>query len=97
MILHADITDINGNNKQMDKITIITIIHHKKKEMWNLSDNMGPYKTSTMLDLKNRKPMEVKYLFRKAVDRANHLNVPVPHLETLVMQIEAFQRFHSLY
>jgi ketopantoate reductase len=58
---------------------------------------MGPYKTSTMLDLTNRKPMEVKYLFRKAVEKANQLNVPVPHLETLVTQIEAFQRFHNLY
>ncbi len=28
--------------------------------MMNLSDTMGPYKTSTMLDLKNRNPMEVR-------------------------------------
>ena len=65
--------------------------------MMTLSDNMGPYRTSTMLDLLNRRPMEVKYLFRKAVDRAKELNVHVPHLETLVLQIEGFQRFYDLY
>ena len=36
-------------------------------EMMALSDGMGAYKTSTMLDYHARKPMEVKYLFRKAV------------------------------
>lgn len=64
--------------------------------MMDLSDNMGPYKTSTMLDLVNRKPMEVKYLFRKAVDRAYELNVTVPTLDTLVIQIEYIQRSHGL-
>ena len=38
-----------------------------KDEMMTLSDGMGAYKTSTMLDYHARKPMEVKYLFRKAV------------------------------
>jgi Ketopantoate reductase len=65
--------------------------------MMELSDNMGPYKTSTMLDLVNGKPMEVKYLFRKAVDRANELNVSTPILDTLVNQIEFLQRIHNLY
>jgi ketopantoate reductase len=69
----------------------------KKNVMMDLSDNMGPYKTSTMLDLVNRKPMEVKYLFRKAVDRANDLNVSTPILDTLVTQIEFLQRIHNLY
>jgi ketopantoate reductase len=64
--------------------------------MMDLSDNMGPYKTSTMLDLVNRNPMEVKYVFRKAVDRANELNVPVPTLDTLVTQIEFLQRTYNL-
>lgn len=41
--------------------------HPQKHAMMDLSDNMGPYKTSTMLDLTNRKPMEVHYLFRKPV------------------------------
>ena len=68
----------------------------EKDAMVLLSDSMGPYKPSTMLDMCNRRPMEVKFLFRRAVERANVLNVPVPHLETLVAQIEAFQRMYSL-
>lgn len=65
--------------------------------MMDLSDNMGPYKTSTMLDLTQRNPMEVKYLFRKPVERAEQLGVAVPHLETLVAQIEALQRIYKLF
>ncbi|KAL7451865.1 hypothetical protein ACHAWC_006690 [Mediolabrus comicus] len=65
--------------------------------MMVFTDAMGPYKPSTMLDLHARNPMEVKYLFRTALDRATSLGVPVPHLETLVCQIEAFQRHHNLY
>jgi 2-dehydropantoate 2-reductase len=68
-----------------------------KKRMFDLSDGMGPYRTSTMIDLVERRPMEVKYLFRKAVEKARGLGVPVPHLETLVIQIEALQKFHNLY
>ena len=68
----------------------------EKNQMMSLSDNMGPYKTSTMLSLRNHEPMEVKYIFRKAVDRANELNVPAPTLETIVTQIEFLQRLHGL-
>ena len=65
--------------------------------MMIFTDTMGEYKPSTMLDLHARKPMEVKYLFKTALDRATNLGVPVPHLETLVSQIEAFQRHYNLY
>jgi len=69
----------------------------EKKQMMDLSDGMGAYSTSTMLDLTERRAMEVKYLFRRPIDRAKSLGVPVPHLETLVAQIEYFQRLHNLY
>ena len=39
----------------------------QKRAMMQLSDSMGAYKTSTMIDLTQRKPMEVHYLFRKPV------------------------------
>ena len=63
----------------------------------DLSDGMGEYSTSTKLDLINRRPMEVKYMFRKAVERAQKIGVPVSHLETLVAQIEAYQRHYNLF
>jgi len=69
----------------------------EKKQMFDLSDGMGPYRTSTMIDFVERRPMEVQFLFRKPVERAAALGVPAPHLETLVMQIEALQRFHRLF
>jgi len=62
-----------------------------------LSDTMGPYKTSTMLDLTNRRSMEVKYLFEKPLERAKSLGVPIPHLETIISQIQAFQRMYELF
>ena len=69
----------------------------ERKQMFDLSDGMGPYRTSTMIDFVEKRPMEVKYLFRKPVERALALGVPVPHLETLVVQIEALQRFNNLF
>jgi len=63
-----------------------------KKKMMDLSDGMGPYRTSTMIDFVEGRPFEVQYLFTKPIERARSLGVPVPHLETIVTQIEAFQR-----
>mmetsp|Transcript_19444 Transcript_19444/g.42261 ORF Transcript_19444/g.42261 Transcript_19444/m.42261 type:complete len:424 (+) Transcript_19444:119-1390(+) len=63
-----------------------------KKNMMDLSDNMGAYRTSTMIDFVEGRPLEVHYLFTKPVERARKLGVPVPYLETLVTQIEASQR-----
>jgi 2-dehydropantoate 2-reductase len=67
------------------------------KNTMALSDKIGAYKTSTMIDLTERRAMEVKHLFRIPLDRANRLGVPAPHLETIVAQIEAFQRMYQLY
>eukprot|EP00536_Pseudo-nitzschia_multiseries_P013738 jgi/Psemu1/245575/estExt_Genewise1.C_6070053 len=64
-----------------------------KEKMMDLSDNMGAYRTSTMIDFVEGRPLEVHYLFTKPVERARMLGVPVPCLETLVTQIEAYQRF----
>ncbi|CAJ1960927.1 unnamed protein product [Cylindrotheca closterium] len=68
-----------------------------KEKMFDLSDNMGPYKTSTMIDLTERRPMEVQYLFQEPLKRARSLGVDVPHLETIVAQICALQKWHGLF
>jgi len=49
-----------------------------------------------MLDLVERRPMEVRYLFRKPLERAERLGVDAPHLETLVKLIEAYQAMYNL-
>jgi 2-dehydropantoate 2-reductase len=65
--------------------------------MMSLSDKMEfAYKTSTMLDLTHRQPMEVQYLFQTPLQRAKELKVAVPHLETIVAQIEGFQTLYNL-
>lgn len=68
----------------------------EKKQMMDLSDAMGPYRTSTMLDLIEKKKMEVRYLFRIPLRQAERLDVNVPHFSTLVAQIEAMQRIYNL-
>ena len=68
----------------------------EKKQMMDLSDAMGPYKTSTMLDLVERRPMEVRFLFRKPLERAEKLGIKAPHLETLVLLIESYQEMYNL-
>jgi 2-dehydropantoate 2-reductase len=79
-------------------------VHHipkfgdaEKHKMMNFSDEMGSYQTSTMLDLVNRRPMEVRYLFREPLNRAHALSIPAPYLETIVTQIEAYQRLFGLF
>jgi 2-dehydropantoate 2-reductase len=69
----------------------------ERAAMMKLSDDMGPYKPSTMLDFVHRRAMEVQYLFRTPLTRAQRLGIPVPHLATIVTQIEAHQRLHNLY
>lgn len=91
MIANADISSRGYSDSSL------IIGDAEKKKMWYLSDNMGEYKPSTMLDLLARKPMEVKYLFRKPLERAKALNVDAPMLETIVTQIEAMQRMHNLF
>ena len=64
----------------------------EKEQMMNLSDGMGAYKTSTMLDMTNRRAMEVRYLFREPVKRAERLGMSVPQLQSTVVIMEAFQQ-----
>jgi ketopantoate reductase len=49
-----------------------------------------------MIDFVEGRPLEVNYLFTKPVERARALGVSVPHLDTLVTQIEAYQRLGNL-
>ena len=65
--------------------------------MFAITDGMEAYRPSTMIDLLEKRPMEVLYLFRKPVERAQALGVPTPHLYTIVTMIEALQRKHNLF
>jgi 2-dehydropantoate 2-reductase len=63
-----------------------------RDEMMTLSDGMGAYKTSTMLDYHARKPMEVKYLFRKAV---SYLSFPIESWKYQI-RVSSSKLFRSL-
>jgi ketopantoate reductase len=76
-------------------LLVIFKTHQRPKRF--TPQNMGPYKTSTTVDFLERRPMEVKYLFRTPVERAEELGVPVPHLETMVLEIGPLQRMHNLF
>ena len=65
--------------------------------MYTFTDAMGSYRPSTMIDLLERRPMEVEYLFRQPLQRAQALGVDTPHLFTIVTMIEALQRKYDLY
>jgi 2-dehydropantoate 2-reductase len=75
----------------------IPLGNEERTKMMQLSDDMGMYKPSTMLDYIHRRSMEVLYLFRTPLNRAKQLNISTPYLETIVLQIEAYQRMYNLY
>jgi 2-dehydropantoate 2-reductase len=84
----------NNNNNDKNYIPLGTT---ERTAMMKLSDDMGPYKPSTMLDYVHRRSMEVRYLFRIPLNRAKQLNVSTPYLESIVVQIEAYQRMYNLF
>ena len=92
---NAELTHVFGAANDQDSAWI-PLGEAEKKQMMDLSDNMGPYKTSTMLDLTHRRSMEVHYLFREPITRADKLGIPVPQLRTVVAMIEAYQSKYNL-
>mmetsp|Transcript_4252 Transcript_4252/g.6833 ORF Transcript_4252/g.6833 Transcript_4252/m.6833 type:complete len:470 (-) Transcript_4252:508-1917(-) len=51
--------------------------------------NAGPYKTSTVLDLVEGRPMEMKHLFRVPLDRARELQkLQQQHMEDSVLRLD---------
>ena len=44
-----------------------------RRYCWHLADTIGAYRTSTSIDLLNGSPMEIEYIFGKALDIAMQL------------------------
>jgi 2-dehydropantoate 2-reductase len=65
-------------------------------KLWELTDTMGPYSPSTMLDLVAGATLETPFLFDYPVKRASELGVRVPHLEHLVRQIHTVAEARDL-
>jgi ketopantoate reductase len=64
--------------------------------MFALTDVMGPYMSSTVLDLLAGLPMETEYMFIKPWERAKGLGVEVPYLESVVLAVEGIRKTRGL-
>ena len=64
--------------------------------MFSLTDVMGPYMSSTVLDLLAGLPMETEYMFIKPWERAKELGVEVPYLESVVLAVEGIRKTRGL-
>lgn len=64
--------------------------------MFELTDVMGPYMSSTVLDLLAGLPMETEYMFLKPWERARELGVEVPYLESVVLAVEGIRKTRGL-
>ena len=97
LVMDETIAIANADLKEHGLDESFYLVDEEKIAMFTATDKMGPYRTSTMIDLVQRNPMEVQHIFQKPVEKANGLGIPVPHLETLVAQIRAFQSFYKLF
>ncbi|MDE2639027.1 MAG: 2-dehydropantoate 2-reductase [Chloroflexota bacterium] len=60
--------------------------------MFALTDNMGPYRPSTMIDYVEGRQMEVPAIFGAPLARAQELGVETPHLATLTALLQQYAR-----
>ena len=60
--------------------------------MFTFTDQMGPYKPSTMIDYVEGRAIEVEAMFAAPLARARELGVPTPHLATLTALLSQYER-----
>jgi 2-dehydropantoate 2-reductase len=62
------------------------------EKMFKLTDTMGPYKPSTLIDFLEGKPMEVEAMFGEPLKRADSLGVSIPQLTLLTALMRKLNR-----
>lgn len=70
--------------------------HARCTDMFALTDVMGPYQSSTVLDLLAGLSMETEYMFNKPLARARELGVHVPHMESVCLAVEGIRKTRGL-
>lgn len=65
-------------------------------EQMQRTENMGPYKASTLLDFENGLPLELESLFLEPLRRARVARVPAPRLERLCTVLEGVAKYSEL-
>lgn len=69
---------------------------HGLQDMFALTDVMGPYMSSTVLDLLASLPMETEFMFNQPLARARELGVDVPHMESVCLAVEGIRKTRGL-
>ncbi|TFJ81969.1 hypothetical protein NSK_006637 [Nannochloropsis salina CCMP1776] len=67
-----------------------------QEHLFALTDAMGPYMSSTVLDLLGGLPMETEYMFLRPLERAEALGVEVPYLEGVALAVEGIRKSRGL-
>jgi 2-dehydropantoate 2-reductase len=91
-----EVVEVANADLQVQSPTSCLFTKKNSEYMMSVSDQLGAYKTSTMIDLVNRNPMEVEYLFQSAQKRARALGVTTPHMDSVVALVEAYQYLYKL-
>ena len=81
---NADLT-AHSENVRIDHDDVV-------KRMFYLTDTMGVYKPSTMIDFVEGKTMEIEAIFGEPLRRARSLRVPTPQLALLTALLRALNR-----
>lgn len=58
-------------------------------ELFNRTAQMGRYLTSTLLDVRHRRPLEIEFMFCEPIRRAQRLGIPVPELTGIAAKLKA--------
>jgi len=64
------------------------------ERMFALTDTMGVYRPSTMIDFVDGKVMEIEAIFGEPLRRAQSLGVATPHLNLLTALLRALNARH---
>jgi 2-dehydropantoate 2-reductase len=75
----------HSENQQIDRKAVI-------ERMFKLTDAMGVYKPSTMIDFIDGKVMEIEAIFGEPLERAKSLGVPTPQLTLMTALLRAVNR-----
>jgi len=79
---NADLT-AHGEQVRLDQEAIM-------EHMFGLTDTMGAYRPSTMIDFLEGKAMEIEAMFGEPLRRAQSLGVPAPQLTLLTSLLRAY-------
>ena len=57
------------------------------EHMWHLTDNMGAYEPSTLIDFRQGRELEIDYMFTEVQSRALSHSIPTKELDSLISRL----------